>query len=131
MISAEDAPRRIYRIMIALSLAGAIAMFLARGWRWGLGFAVGAAISFLNFRAFEMIVAMTGVVKDESKPPARVGPVFLGLRYLLFAGAAYVIIRVLDANMLAALLGLFVCAAGVLIEFLYELCIMNSGSPDS
>ena len=125
MISAEDAPRRIYRIMIALSLAGAMAILLARGWRWGLGFGVGAAISFLNFRAFEKIVAMTGVVKEEGKPPERVGPVFLGLRYLLFAGAAYVIIRVLDANLLAALLGLFVCAAGVLIEFLYELIYTN------
>jgi hypothetical protein len=121
MISAESAPHRIYRLMIALGSAGTIAMFVLRGWRWGLGFSVGAVISLLNFRAFEKIVAMIGLVSQEGGAPKRVGAVFLGARYLLFAGAAYVIIRVLDADLLAALLGLFVCVGAVLIEILYEL----------
>ncbi len=121
MITAEGAPRRIYRLMAGLGLVGAIALLVARDWRWGLGFAVGAAISLLNFRAFEKIVAMIGAVSQEGAAPKRFGAVFLGGRYLLFAGAAYVIIRVLDANLLAALLGLFVCVGAVLIEILYEL----------
>ena len=106
--------------MLALASIGAIAAFYLRGAPWGVGFLVGSVISILNFRSFEKIAAMTGVVAD-GRPPKRKSAVFLGLRYFVFAGAAYAIIRVFEANFLAALAGFFVCVAAVLFEILYEL----------
>ena len=46
---------------------------------------------------------------------------FLGIRYFVFAGVAYGIIKVFEANFLAALAGFFVCVAAVIVEILYEL----------
>lgn len=106
--------------MMVLSLGGAVAAFYLRGTPWGVGFLVGAIISMINFWSFEKIVAMTGMVADGG-PPKRKSAVFLGLRYFVFAAVAYAIIRVFEANFLAALVGFFVCVAAVLFEILYEL----------
>ena len=46
---------------------------------------------------------------------------FLLLRYLLLAVAGYVIVRVFRLNLAAALAGLFVAVAAVIIEIVYEL----------
>lgn len=106
--------------MLALSVSGGAAAYYYYGRSAAVGYAVGAAISFLNFRSFEKIVAMTGTV-EGSEPPKRKSAVFLGVRYFVFAGAAYGIIKVFEANFLAALIGFFVCVAAVVIEILYEL----------
>ena len=42
--------QRINRAMWALGAAGTLLCFLGGGWSWGTGFAVGAALSALNFR---------------------------------------------------------------------------------
>jgi hypothetical protein len=106
--------------MVVLTVAGIAAGYLLYGRAWAVGYAVGAAISIVNFRSFENIVAMTGVVAG-GKPPKRKSAVFLGVRYFVFAAAAYGIIKVFEANFLAALAGFFVCVAAVIVEILYEL----------
>jgi hypothetical protein len=106
--------------MLVLTLGGAVGAFYLHGTPWGVGFLVGSIISILNFRSFEKIVAMTGTVAD-GRPPKRKSAVFLGLRYFVFAAVAYGIIRVFEANFLAALVGFFVCVAAVIFEILYEL----------
>ena len=106
--------------MVILTLAGTAAAGYFFGRAESVGYAVGAVISMLNFRSFEKIVAMTGVVVGD-EPPKRKSAVFLGVRYFVFAAAAYGIIRVFEANFLAALIGFFVCVAAVILEILYEL----------
>jgi hypothetical protein len=106
--------------MVVLTLVGIPVAAYLYGRPGAIGYAVGAVISMLNFRAFEKIVAMTGIVVGDA-PPQRTSAVFLGLRYFVFAGAAYGIIRVFEANFLAALIGFFVCVVAVIIEILYEL----------
>jgi hypothetical protein len=106
--------------MWALTLGGTAAGYFLYGRPEAVGYAVGALISILNFRSFEKIVAMTGVVADGHRPQ-RMSAVFLGVRYFVFAGSAYGIIKVFEANFLAALAGFFVCVAAVIIEILYEL----------
>src|SRR4051794_13553407 len=101
--------------MIGLTVAGTGAAGYLYGRAGAIGYAVGAVISILNFRSFERIVAMTGVVTGD-EPPKRKSAVFLGVRYFVFAGAAYAIIKVFEANFLAALAGFFVCVAAVIIE---------------
>ncbi len=106
--------------MLVLTVGGVAGTYLWKGRAWAMGYAVGAVISILNFRSFEKIAGMTGVVAD-GKPPARKSAVFLGLRYFVFAGAGYAIIKVFEANFLGALAGFFVCVAAVIAEILYEL----------
>ena len=106
--------------MLLLGVAGTAAAYFYQGRPSAVGYAVGAAISVLNFRSFEKIVAMTGAVEGDS-PPKRKSAVFLGIRYFVFAGGGYGIIKVFEANFLAALIGFFVCVAAVIIEILYEL----------
>ena len=71
--------------MLALSVSGIAAAYYYYGMPGAVGYAVGAAISVLNFRSFEKIVAMTGAV-EGSKPPKRKSAIFLGVRYFVFAG---------------------------------------------
>jgi len=106
--------------MVTLTVVGTIAAFSRFDGAAAIGYAVGAVISMLNFRSFERIVAMTGVVEGD-RPPKRKSAVFLGVRYFVFAGSGYAIIKVFEANLLAALLGFFVCVAAVIFEIFYEL----------
>jgi hypothetical protein len=116
---------RMYRAMILLSLAGVAVLWIWQGWRWGLGFAVGAGASWLNFRWLKKIVDSLGRAAAGRPIKAR-GAVFLGMRYVLLAAAGYVILRCSEINLTAALVGLFVSAAAVTIEILYQLVIYGS-----
>ena len=55
------------------------------------------------------------------KPPKTRVAVFLGLRYLLLAAAGYVILNYSKLSVAAGLIGLFVPAAAVILEILFEL----------
>ena len=52
--------------------------------------------------------------------------IMLGLRYLLLAAAGYAILRYSEISLTAALVGLFVPAAAVVIEILYQLVVYGS-----
>ncbi len=119
----RTALRRIYLHTVVVAAAGAVFAF----WQWGVaagvGFLVGASISAVNFRWLHRLVDSLGPQPETqpAKKPRRVSAVFLGSRYLVFGLAGYVIVRYFKISIMAALVGLFVAVAAVLIEILYEL----------
>lgn len=114
----DRAMRRLRAFMAALTLAGSVAAGLLRGSEWGIGFLAGALVSFVNFSWLHQLVASLG---PGGRRPSRRLFAFLSLRYLLLGGAGYVIVKYFGLNLTAAILGLFVAAAAVIVEILYEL----------
>lgn len=112
----ERAAARIFKLMFAIAAGGAIVAFAWHGFAWGAGFALGAAASWLNFRWLKHIVDALG----GKRVPRRVAAA-AGLRYLLLGAGGYVIVRYSPISLPAALAGLFVAAAAVIVEILFEL----------
>ncbi len=108
---------RIRAVMLWLSIGGAAALLLW-GWQWSLGFLAGALASLLNFRWLHQVTASLG--PDAARPRKRL-LLFLLLRYALLVLCGYGIVVIFGLNLAAALLGLFVAVAAVILEILYEL----------
>jgi hypothetical protein len=113
----QRAEARIARVMLALGAAGVVAMLVWRGWTWGAGFALGAAASWLGFHWLRLVV---GALGGGGRPRQRLA-LLGGLRYLLLGCGAYVIVKHSSISVAAALAGLFVSAAAVIVEILFEL----------
>lgn len=111
----EAANRRIAWIIVALGLSGSVALTIFHGWREGAGFLLGAAISYLSFWRWRKVVDALGT--PSGRP--RSASVWI-LRFLAMALLVYGIIRFLEVNLAAAVTGLLVSAAAVLIEIFYE-----------
>jgi ATP synthase I chain len=112
----ERTAGRISRTIVAVALAGAAAAFAWRGWPAGLGFALGAAAAWFNFRWLKGFVAGLG---PGGKPGSFA--VFFALRYLILAAGAYVILKYSKLSLPAALAGLFTPLAAVIVEVLIQL----------
>lgn len=112
----ERTASRVMRTMLLVAAIGSLAALSWRGWRYALGFAVGAAASWTNFRWLRGFVAGIG---PGAKPSGFM--LFFALRYALLAGAAYVILRYSKIGLAAMLAGLFVSLAAVIIEALIQL----------
>lgn len=113
----ERAISRISKIMYALAAAGIAAAFAWRGWKWGLGFLVGAGASWLNFVCLKAIVDALG----RRQPTRKRTLVLAVFRYVLLGLGAYAILIYSSISIVAALMGLFVSAAAVIVEILFEL----------
>lgn len=113
----ERAVGRIGRMMLALAVAGALGAAAWRGWRWGAGFALGAAASWANYLILKRMVNALGSRRPDRTRVA----VMAGLRYLLLGGGAYVTLHFTRVSLTAALAGLFVAAGAIFLEILYEL----------
>ncbi len=111
---------RIQLLIAFLSGAGTLATMVYGGWRWALGFIVGAAAGYLNFRWLKKLVDSLGEAAGGKPPRARVA-VFLGLRYLVLGAGGYVILNFSALSLAAAAVGLFVPVAAVILEILFEL----------
>jgi len=111
---------RISRLTLAITGAGAAIYFAMAGWRGGCGFLLGAIVSYLNFRWLKRTVNALGETVG-GKPPRAWVAVVLGLRYLLLGLGAYAIVRFSEISLTAALVGLFVSTAAVILEILIEL----------
>ena len=116
----DRALARIDRLAAFLTIAGLIAAAIRGGWSWAVGFLLGAAASWINFRWLRQMVNALGQAATGRPPKARVA-VFLGLRYILLAAAGYVILNYSKLSVAAGLIGLFMPAAAVILEILYEL----------
>jgi hypothetical protein len=116
--SYEQAVKRIIRFSLATGAAGAIVTLILRGPRVALGFLIGTAFSFVNLRALTTVVNALG---GSVVPSLRASVLFLALRYLIFGGVVYVIVKVLKITPAAVLAGLLVTFAAVMLEALYEL----------
>ena len=111
---------RISRLTLALTGSGAAIYFAMAGWRGGCGFLLGAIVSYLNFRWLKRTVNALGETIG-GKPPRAWVAVVLGLRYVLLGLGAYAILRFSEISLTAALVGLFVSTAAVILEILIEL----------
>jgi len=111
---------RVQFLMIFLGGSGSIAAAVYGGWRWAAGYLLGATASYVNFRWIKQLVNSLGA-RSEGKPPRKRVAVMLGLRYLLLAGGGYVILNFTALSLVAALIGLFVAVAAVILEILFEL----------
>jgi hypothetical protein len=115
-LSFERAAWRIGRIMMVIGSLGACVALVARGWQWGAGFLLGAAISGLNFHWLYKLVAGLG----SGRPP-RHRSVVLGFRYLILGIGAYVILRLSRISLMAVMLGVFVLTAAIFVEVVFEI----------
>jgi hypothetical protein len=101
---------RMMRTMLLVAVIGSV-VALWRGWTYGMGFATGAAISWLNFRWLKNFVAGLG---PGGQPTGFM--LFFLFRYLFLAGAAYVILKYSKLSLAAMFAGLFVALAAATIE---------------
>lgn len=109
---------RIRTSMILLGLGGGGFVFAFYSWRHGLGFLAGALASIANFRWLHQLTASLGPSGQRAR---RRVLFFLVLRYFLLGIGGYVIVRIFGLNLAAALVGLFVAVAAVIVEIIYEL----------
>jgi hypothetical protein len=114
----ERAPRRILSITMAVAVVGAAVTSTVAGIRPALGFLAGAALSGLNFY---WLCQLVNSLSASAKPPARGSAILLSFRYLVIAGAVYVIVKSLAVTPAAVLWGLLAAFAAVILEILYEL----------
>jgi hypothetical protein len=111
----------MYRSMVALTVTGALAAGVYGGAAWAGGFLIGALFSALNFWFWHRLVARLGESSPSAGASSGGSAVLFGARYFLFVAAAYVILQYFGASLLAALTGIFVAVAAVLIEVFLEL----------
>jgi hypothetical protein len=111
---------RIQLLIAFLSGAGVVVTAIYGGWRWALGYILGAAAGYLNFRWLKKLVDSLGEAAS-GKPPRALVAVFLGLRYLLLAAGGYVILNFSALSLAASAMGLFVPVVAVILEILFEL----------
>ncbi|HKX00814.1 MAG TPA: ATP synthase subunit I [Bryobacteraceae bacterium] len=116
----QRALRRIHLWILILSGAGLVAAAIYGGRPWAAGYSLGTAAGWLNFRWLKQLVTSLGEAAAGKPPKARVA-VMLGLRYLLLGAGAYVIVKFTALSVAAALIGLFVPTAAVILEILFEL----------
>jgi len=112
---------RIVRLSLVLTVCGTALYYAIGGWRGASGFLLGGLISYLNFRWLKRTVDSLGQAAGGKKPPRASVAVFLGLRYLLLGLGAYAILKFSEISLTAALVGLFVSTAAVILEILIEL----------
>jgi hypothetical protein len=108
---------RIERFMLFVAAAGAVVAYHRGGAPAAAGFLAGAAGSYLNFRWIRQMVSGFGAETRIRKRHA----ILFGLRYLIFGGAVYVIVKFFQINAVAALVGFLAAVCAVIIEILYEL----------
>jgi hypothetical protein len=113
----DQALIRISKTIFAIAAGGLIIVSVWRGWTWGAGFALGAAASWLNYRWLKQIVDALG----QNRPARKRVAILAGLRYALLGGGAYVILHYSPVSVTAALAGLFVSVAAVIVEICFEL----------
>ncbi len=124
----EAESRAIERLgwwMIAVALLGTGAAGMWGGWRWAFGFLIGAGASYWNFRALKGIVDHLAATATANPPPRKSGVLRVLLRFLLLGLGAFAILNYSEVSVIAALIGLFVSAAAVLVEIFFELAFAN------
>jgi hypothetical protein len=114
-LSYEQIIRRITRIMLALALLGASVLAALKGVRIGIAFLIGCAVSYLSFWGWQQVAAALGPT------PKKRSSWGFTIRVILLGALACVIIKFLGLDVAAAVTGLLVSAAAVILELIYEL----------
>ncbi len=111
--------------MLLIGPAATAGVWAGLGWRFGFGFACGAAIAYLNFHWLKKAVfALADRVTRTGQKVSGGGIAtrFL-LRYFLIALAAYAIFRVSVASVYGLLAGLFLPVAAIFCEAVCEVYV--------
>jgi hypothetical protein len=121
--------RRIEWLTLALGAAGSVAAGWRWGWRGAVGLAIGAILSWLNFRwlkgsvlAFGRAATAAGENEQTARVPKSAYAKFFG-RFALLLVAVYVILTRSVFPAVALLAGLFASAAAVVLGILWELAL--------
>jgi ATP synthase I chain len=114
----EQALRRMFRFSVIIGVAGVFVVLAIWGAMIAAGFLLGATLSLVNLRWW---ISVANSIGASGHTPLRASAVFLVLRYALFGGAIYVIVKILKITPAALLAGLLVTVAAVMVEALYEL----------
>ncbi len=120
------AERRIEWLTLALGAAGAVFAALRWDWRAGAGVALGALLTWLNFRWLKQGVGALVTVStvqagsEHVRVPRSVYLKFFG-RFALLLLVVYVILSRSLLPVAAVLGGLFAVVAAVMLELLFEL----------
>jgi lysylphosphatidylglycerol synthetase-like protein (DUF2156 family) len=109
---------RVYRCILFLGVVVSLVVGIAKGWLWGLAFLLGAAAACLNFSWLHQAADALG---PDARPTRKRVFLFIVLRYLLLGAGGYVIVKVFGMNAIAAVCGLLVPVAAILLEIIYEL----------
>ena len=111
-------PRRVEKFIGGLALAGAVAAVFFGGWQAAAGFLLGAVFSWWSYRSLARVVGMLGTEESTGRMGAFAKMLF---RWIVLVLGAFVIMRFTRINLLAAFGGLFVSAAAVVLEAIFEL----------
>lgn len=109
--------KRLYWLTAAFALVGFVSYFWVLGPRSGLGFLLGAVGSFGNLLLFNWL-ARSISPQDAPRQPWKAGA--FAARYLIMFTFGYVIVKALDVNPLAVVLGLLASTAAVLLSSTIE-----------
>ncbi|MGA9528598.1 MAG: ATP synthase subunit I [Terriglobales bacterium] len=120
----ERALPRMFRTLLVVSALLLVPAFWRYGWMGALGFAAGAAISCVNFRALQRSVEALAdriVNRHSHEKGGRIVWRFL-LRYGLVGAAAYAIFKGSSLAFHGFLWGLCLPVAAMMIEAGFEAC---------
>jgi hypothetical protein len=110
-----QALRRIGILILAIGTVGAGALTSLKGFRMGLAFLIGALFSYASFWGWQHVV----LALSPGTAPHR--PWKFVFRIIALGALACVIIKLLGLNVAAAVTGLLVSAAAVILEIVFEL----------
>jgi len=110
--------RRLYWLTALFGLIGFVSYFSASRPRSALAFLLGSLGSFGNLALFDWLARGLGP-GERPRKPWQAGA--FATRYLLLFTAGYVIVKALNVNPLAVILGLLSSTAAVIIWSLAEL----------
>lgn len=112
----EQVVARITWITAVLAATGTVVAWIAGGWSWAAGFALGGSVSWLSFRWLKQVVGAIGT----ERPPSNLAMKGV-LRYLMIGAAAYVLLKYTVISLRAGVVGLLVSSAAVLVEIVIQL----------
>ena len=116
---------RITRLIPLLALSAVPLPFWWSGWRGAVGWLLGSAVSYVNFRSLASAVDGLGqrIVAGASREKGGKIVFKFMVRYALFGFAAYVIVKYSVGSLYWALAGLFLPVAAAMCEAAYELSV--------
>lgn len=109
--------RRIYLLTLGFGAIGFVFSFWWKGPSAAYGFALGSLGSFGNLYLWDWLSRSVSGVPSGSG--SRWRAILLASRYLLLIAGGYAIVKYLQVNVLAAILGLFCSTAATLTEGIY------------
>jgi hypothetical protein len=117
-IDYEQSTRRLYWLTLTIGVTGTAVSWAVWGVSAGAGFGIGSAASLTNLWIWQMLAA--SLSGKPSRKSMIAGGLFAG-RFLALFALGYVIVRALNVQPLAAILGLLVSSAAVVAEIVIEL----------